>query len=369
MREDCSNAIEKNNNYVPIIIIGAGISGLTVASNLEKDFLILEARERIGGRVWSRECCDNLCTLDMGAAWIHGSIDNPLNTFLEYNEMIPVSESNPWIHTDKSNIVFEGITSQERQQLIVEWNRVAKELSQMTNTTVADAFAEYNANNREMESFLYLLEVWCGTSVSLMPPSFLRNIECDDSLFGDYAGSHCLFKKGAKSLITSIVESSKTDLEGRILFHQIIRQNVYDRPDGCIQVITESGILYICDKLIISIPPGPLQDIEFIPPLSESRQNALSKIKMGSYKKVQLEFDNVFWNKDASMILTCQKENTYIPYILWNNYANIKGAPVIEAVCPANIGWQLTGKSDEEINDTVLIHLKNLYPWMPDPIS
>ena len=39
----------------PVIIIGAGVSGLTVASGLSNDFLILEARDRIGGRVYTND--------------------------------------------------------------------------------------------------------------------------------------------------------------------------------------------------------------------------------------------------------------------------------------------------------------------------
>jgi hypothetical protein len=55
--------------FNPILIIGSGVSGLTIASGIkDRNFLILEARERIGGRVFT-----NNNNLDMGAAWIHGS--------------------------------------------------------------------------------------------------------------------------------------------------------------------------------------------------------------------------------------------------------------------------------------------------------
>ena len=62
--------------FNPIIIIGSGVSGLTIASGIkDNNFLILEARERIGGRIFTN---DN--NLDMGAAWIHGSNqENPLH--------------------------------------------------------------------------------------------------------------------------------------------------------------------------------------------------------------------------------------------------------------------------------------------------
>ena len=394
--------IIKEKRIVPIVVIGAGISGLTVAASLECDFLVLEARDRIGGRVWSRDC--GSCTVDMGAAWIHGSTNNPLNQYLNYDEMIPVSESNPWIHTGNARILYDGVSNETRQQMVMSWNRIAKEIAEMECETIAEAMVKID-NTRNIQTFLYLLEVWCGTSVSSMPPSFLRNIECDDSLFGDYAGSHCLFKKGTKSLITSIVEHSKQDLDDRILFEQIVTDILYDRDDGLVEVRTAKGASYLCEKLVITTPPGPLQDINFVPPLSASRKCALSKVKMGSYKKVQIEFEQVFWDTEAAMILTnknidvckngyseckndgykndvfktegfgCEtssfgcKNDVFIPHILWNNYACLKGAPILEAVCPANIGWQLTGKSDEEIADAVLEHLRGMYPWMPDPIS
>ena len=422
---------------VPLIIIGAGISGLTVAASLECDFLVLEARDRVGGRVWSRD--HGQYTLDMGAAWIHGSTNNPLNHYLNYDEMIPVAESNPWIHTGNARILHQGISNEDRQQMIISWNRTAKEIAEMDCETIAEAIMKLDSDKcitSNITSFLYLLEVWCGTCVYSMPPSFLRNIECDDSLFGDYAGSHCLFKKGTKSLITSIVDQSKQDLNDRILFEQVVTDILYDRDDGLIEIRTATGETYLCEKIVITTPPGPLQNINFAPPLSESRKCALSKVKMGSYKKVQIEFERVFWDTDAAMILTnknndickkgyseckndgynpassfgcnpawdktegfmcetssfikgckndvyktegfrCEtssfikgcKNDVFIPHILWNNYACLKGAPILEAVCPANIGWQLTGKSDEEIADAVLEHLRGMYPWMPDPIS
>ena len=397
---------------VPIVVVGAGVSGLTVAASLECDFLVLEARDRIGGRVWSRDC--GSYTLDMGAAWIHGSNNNPLNQYLNYDEMIPVSESNPWIHTGNARILYQGVSDEDRQQMVMSWNRAAKEIAEMDCETIAEAIKHLkNSSTSNIQTFLYLLEVWCGTCVSSMPPSFLRNIECDDSLFGDYAGSHCLFKKGTKSLITSIVEGSKQDLEDRILFEQVVTDILYDRDDGLIEIRTAKGETYLGEKLVITTPPGPLQNINFVPPLSASRKCALSKVKMGSYKKVQVEFDRVFWDADAAMILTnngyseCKNEgckndvyktdgfrcetssfiqgcnpasgdktegfrcetSSFIPHILWNNYACLKGAPRLEAVCPANIGWQMTGKSDEEIVDTVLDHLKLYFKNVPFPKS
>lgn len=347
-------------NYKPTIIIGAGLSGLTIASQLdEHDFFILEARDRIGGRVHTVSLGEK--TIDMGAAWIHGSVNNPLNPFLKYDEMIPVSDKNPWMHPETSQIQNMCLTEDT-------WRQIANEIANMKDKTVGEACAEIAGKyNTEMSCFQYMLEVWYGCSISSMPSSFLQNIEYNDSLFGDYAGSHYLFKKGTGSLITSIVEGAKQDLKDKIIFEQVVTYILYDRPGKPIEIRTRDNNVYYCDKLCITVPPGPLKDIKFCPPLSASRKCALSKIKMGSYKKIQLTFDSVFWNNDAAMILT--QSSSFTPYILWNNYGRTKGLAMLEAICPANVGWQLSGKSDEIIADAVLEHMHNYYPQMPDPVA
>lgn len=349
------------------IIIGAGISGLTIGAGLETpDFLILEARDRIGGRVYTNSDTH----LDMGAAWIHGSIDNPLNKFLDYGKnMIPIAPSNPWIHSEDASIQYlttsGEISEMERQRMAAEWQKMVKHIANMEDKTIAEA-CDHGAeeiNNYWLKSFLYMIEVWCGGSIKNIPASYLQHS------VGDYPGSHYLFKNGASTLIHSIISSSTHNLIDRIKCNQIVREIKYETGHNGtdhITIIIDDGSIYYCDKLCITIPPGPLLNIRFSPPLSPERIHALSQVKMGSYKKVQLVFDknDVFWN-DVPMLLTCDKDN----YTLWNNYMCSKNKPIIEAVCPANIGWAMAGHSDEEIIDQMLTNLRVFYPEAPDPVA
>jgi hypothetical protein len=386
----------------PVIIIGAGVSGLTIASKMgDNPLLILEARDRIGGRVFTSDT-----NMDMGAAWLHGSIDNPLNSFLDFNKLIPVSKCNPWMHSENVSIEYMSskhlISEDKRQQLAIKWNEMATKIGNMPNKTIIEAFEELTKKpgfseckdieteldeelDDDLSSFLYMIEVWCGGSVKNISSSFLNEINYNTALFGDYGGSHYLFKNGAKTLIDAIVNSNEsTNLLDKIKYNQIVTNINYN--SYYVEVFTSSGQVYHCDKLCITIPPGPLKNIIFNPPLGTDKINALSKIKLGSYKKIQLEFfeEDVFWKHDVPMFLTYNTKtcgtNYYLntalkkdekddicPYILWNNYKYSKNKSILEAICPANIGWKLVGKNDEEIVEIMMSQLRNYYPVVPEP--
>jgi hypothetical protein len=376
--------------FSPILIIGSGVSGLTIASGIkDHNFLILEARERIGGRVFTN---DN--NVDMGAAWIHGSNqDNPLNKFIDIDSLIPVSTCNPWMHSENTQIKYlnkkYNITEETRQILASKWNTMATKIGNIQNKTIIEGFEEvkeeYN-DDFDLFSFLYMIEVWCGGSIKNISTSFLNENNYKNALFGDYGGSHCLFKNGANTLIESIINTfgNKAEFYEKIRYNQVVTKIIYN--DYYVEVHTKDGNIYNCNKLCITVPPGPLKDIVFSPPLKSERLLALSKIKMGSYKKVQIEFNNedIFWNDiDSPMFLThnskmdgemyylhkdLHNETTQsFPYILWNNYKYSKNKPILEAVCPADIGWKLSDVNDESIIDIVTSQLRNYYPDMPEP--
>ncbi|CAK4033498.1 polyamine oxidase 5 [Lecanosticta acicola] len=113
--------------HVETLVIGAGISGLSCASKLfqhpfyrEKDrLLVLEGRNRIGGRIESVNVCGN--RLDTGANWIHGigtdSKPNPLMKILPDKRVKQLSGS----------VVFKAPTADEEDEDVGDgWVRVSK---------------------------------------------------------------------------------------------------------------------------------------------------------------------------------------------------------------------------------------------------
>lgn len=65
-----------------VVIIGAGAAGLSAANSLVRngiqDFIILEARNRIGGRILSIDIGTSSSKVELGANWIHGVLGNPI---------------------------------------------------------------------------------------------------------------------------------------------------------------------------------------------------------------------------------------------------------------------------------------------------
>src|SRR5688500_7838448 len=63
------------NPACDVIVVGAGAAGLAAAEALARagrSVLVLEARERIGGRVWTRRMPGLAVPVELGAEFVHG---------------------------------------------------------------------------------------------------------------------------------------------------------------------------------------------------------------------------------------------------------------------------------------------------------
>ncbi len=69
------------SNQVDVLVVGAGVAGIAAARKLRArglSCLVLEAKDRIGGRAYT-----DGTGFDHGASWLHQANDNPLTAFAE----------------------------------------------------------------------------------------------------------------------------------------------------------------------------------------------------------------------------------------------------------------------------------------------
>jgi monoamine oxidase len=97
-----------------IVVVGAGLAGLGAAATLRErgfDVTVLEARDRIGGRVNSVERFGT--TIDLGAAWIHDSRGNPLTAVAKAAGLTTVA-------TDYDRVVLRSTGQKQVSEAITE---------------------------------------------------------------------------------------------------------------------------------------------------------------------------------------------------------------------------------------------------------
>lgn len=93
MGDESTNSSKKCElNKYDVIIIGGGIAGLAAADHFVKngmqDFIILEARKRIGGRIVSIPLKNH--SVELGANYIHGVLGNPIFELATANGLVNI---------------------------------------------------------------------------------------------------------------------------------------------------------------------------------------------------------------------------------------------------------------------------------------
>lgn len=103
-----------------VLIIGAGLSGLHTAFKLHKlgiDFLLLEARSRLGGRISSRNWQqptydDKLTAYDMGPAWFwpgQSNLENLVHELDMVDQVFYQQETGDAIYENDAGLIQRGI--------------------------------------------------------------------------------------------------------------------------------------------------------------------------------------------------------------------------------------------------------------------
>ena len=106
-----------------VVVVGAGMAGLVAARLLhDSGFIVtvLEARDRIGGRVWTDDRVG--APVDLGGSWVHGVDGNPLTLWCEKLgiELVEIAGRAP---ADRQ--ARDGADARRRNAAAPSWARLA----------------------------------------------------------------------------------------------------------------------------------------------------------------------------------------------------------------------------------------------------
>jgi monoamine oxidase len=297
-----------------VAVIGAGASGLAAASALIAEgyeVTLWEARDRIGGRVWTDSGLG--MPLDLGASWIHGTDGNPLAELA----------------------ATLGVKIAETEDTAIMRGRGGRRIPEVQRPgwleDVFDVEHDYGADPEDLNVATY-----------------------DND--ADYDGPEVIFPQGYAQLFQAIPEGLEIQL------NRVLREVAIE--DAGVRLTDQAGQMARFDAVVVTVPLGVLKqgDIRFDPPLPAGKQAAIDRLGMGLLDKLFLRYDEVFWDRDVTWIETPETGLPRGQFNQWVNFYPYIGEPVIMAFNGAQPARDLAGLSDADFVARAEAVLNSVYP-------
>jgi len=341
-----------------VIVIGAGPSGLAAAKYLQTngvDVTILEARNRVGGRVHTDYSWG--FPIEHGANWLHGVNKNVLyNLSLEYDVSSDGNETYKLYNMTRTEMTYSRSLWRKSYALISEYQETLTEDVSLL-ASIEQTYVELGLNETEKEWCQYWWVAYCGDDYGADPEA-LSTLHFDsDSGLG--SGGDRLVTGGYQK----IFESYSSDLS--IKFNQTVSEIVYS--DKTVEVITEKGKSYFADQVIVTVPLGVLKagSIVFTPALPFRHRNSIKKLGMGLLNKVFLYFNETQWiSKNYFDIYTVDLQGKFIE---WINLVPFVSQNVLLVLNFGEYARTLENMSDSEVLEETMTYLRKIYPDISDP--
>ncbi len=260
-----------------VLVIGAGVAGLAAASHLAKhgrEAAVLEARDRIGGRIWTARL--DGAPVDLGATWVHGMDDNPI-AGLARGWGLPLEE------TDWDRLASPDF---DPRRAIEAQKRIEKLYGRHAGESVADAVPREWRGDRLMEWALRA-EITCeyGEEPHRLSLKHWRDDE-------DREGEDGWFPRGYGEVVDRLAEG----LDVRT--GHVVREIRWGT--GGVEAGTDAGT-FRAGHAIVTLPLGVLKagSVRFEPELPEPKLRAIGGLGTGVLNKLALVFERPFWGKET----------------------------------------------------------------------
>jgi polyamine oxidase len=284
-----------------VIIIGAGVSGISTATYLTNagknlDIKILEGRNRFGGRV-NTDTTTFSAPMDFGGFMFFIDETNPLNYFVKLKNVT----IKPNTEGAKNPKRFWPEYFDERDNNSTHNKTIEKILDSISHLGEEDeltydqlkelVFSKYNLTDFEKYIYFRTLNVtyFSQTNYDTREVSSIREIATMDR---SERPSISFMEKGYFHLFDHLTDGLNVKFNTTIV--------KIDRNDDNVTVFDSEGNSYTADHVISTIPLAVMQAglVEFVQELSIEKQDLFEIVPVGVFNKVIVEFEEKFWGEE-----------------------------------------------------------------------
>ncbi|KIV91519.1 hypothetical protein PV10_06051 [Exophiala mesophila] len=316
---------------VDAVVIGGGFSGLTAAYDLQQSGLstvVLEARDRLGGRSWSYQLESGPGIVELGATWINNSTQpsvfslaekfglTTIEQYIKGDQIIqgpdgevfrlpsldqlsvdPSPEPSPELEALQLAGTLMALINEAADKVDI---RRPNQFPEEQDVTVAEWVAQQGLwDNLVVQAFTRQLT---STLVGREPHElgvqyFLDYVKSGlgfDSLGSEKAdgAQYLMIKEGTSAIAT---ELAKAMTSGSVLT-SAPATSIVQTKDHVI-VSTKSGQKFKSKKVIMANPTNTYKEIDFAPGLPEEKKIVVSNTMPGIYAKMILTYSSPWWRE------------------------------------------------------------------------
>ncbi|XP_063445383.1 spermine oxidase-like isoform X2 [Mytilus trossulus] len=309
-----------------VVVVGAGAAGLSAAHHLVQNgfsnVIVLEATDRIGGRIHTVEFGDGI--IELGANWIHGTgKDNSMYTLAKEKGLIMEPyvfldrKDDPWLtqfgNRIDSNIVqlateiFEGIERELDEEI-----DYSKQLSceDYFKIRFQEKLNQRKENESEqiqtvLDSLMKGFSLFTGDEARFISANLLHMSEEID-------GVDITVPQGLSGVLQSLVDELPVNtVRYKRYVNRIQWNSGIDNKEVTIYCDFDSSVdEYVADHVIITCPLGHLKQNHeqlFEPPLPNVKIEAIERFEPGKVEAIFLHYEKPFWSKGKGSFFISQE--------------------------------------------------------------